>query len=156
MKTKIIFFSVLFIITNYTFGQGNENYFDINRNITLNGMEKTKEIILKVNPETKGIRFNIDCYLSVNELSIEIVDPNGKKVGSFSIESQIKSNDEKTVSNEDIYNVLISSNQEYSESVNGKINKLVRSIPGKWKIVIKPTNPVNAKIQISTRQFSEL
>lgn len=119
------------------------NKFDLNRSITLNQTSQKKEIPLDIVSNTELIRFEIDCELYYNELSIEIMDPNGNSIGNFTVENMRKyKKGQKAISGQD----------EYNEIVTGQIYKVVRSIEGKWKIVVKPKMEVSAKINIRITQ----
>jgi hypothetical protein len=84
--------------------------------VNLKGESKTKEIVVNVEKKIPVMFLIIKGGVKSGIISVEIYDPNGKKQGGFSIESD---------------------NSKIGEIVNGSINKsLKRPIIGNWKIKI--------------------
>ena len=146
MKTlkaiSITFFLILF--TNTISSQKDYDSFELSREIVLNGTSETQEITFEVKSNSRGIIFDIKCELKTNELSIKILDPNGKNIGDFTIENNVKFNQK----NKEAINT-----RKYQETVTGQIDKIAPPIIGKWKIVIEPKQAVFANILINTKQI---
>lgn len=147
MKKKAILTTILFVLTiSSLFAQNNDiTIFNLNRNIKLQSTSERKEIPLDITSNTVVLKLKIDCQLYYNELSIEIIDPNGKKMGSFTVENMRKhEKGQKATSLE----------EKYTELVAGQIDKeITNPIKGKWVIQIAPKNEVHAEINISTKQY---
>lgn len=149
MKKTAIFTTLMLLLTmSNLFAQDsffrNENKFDLNRNIILNHSSQIKEIPLNITSNTTLIKFEIYCELEYNELSIEILNPNGNIIGNFTVENMRKyKKGQKAFTRGD----------EYVETVSGQINKIVKGIEGKWKIVVKPKKEVKTKINIKVTQL---
>jgi|GEM_PF-4799636 len=141
-STRIASFFLLFM-SAYSFAQL-ESTFDLSRSITLNHTSEQKIIPLTVKDDTSHINFEVNCELLYNEIGIEIIDPAGKVLGSFTIESQVVY-DEK---NKDAVNT-----RAYQETVTGQIIKVVKGTEGTFKIIITPKGKVSSKIEIKSKQY---
>ncbi|HMR56155.1 MAG TPA: hypothetical protein PLM56_07245 [Cyclobacteriaceae bacterium] len=89
----------------------------LERNFKLDKNSKTEEIVIDIPP--KATKFDLKVWSSVSngKLTIEIYDPNGVKLGNYTVGLQAGSEKE----------------------TSGRINKYFKEpLPGAWKIKIVP------------------
>ncbi len=134
----VVFGSLIFTghaqqVTGYgqKVNRNDQTSFSLERAINLKETSTTETILIKVEKNT--IRFELDVISRVNEgkLIIEIYSPDGKKQGSFLVETQLEST--------------------MQEVANGKIKKaLLQPTPGDWKVKILPEK-VSGQVKIEAK-----
>jgi len=114
-------------------GQANQTdntEFKLTKTINLNGESEKVEIIIPVAEGKIGLTIKISSVIVGGELTIEVYDPTGEKMGNYSVGSQ---NSIKIVGK--------TYNPTQSDAISGQITKSVL-FPniGNWKINVIPKN----------------
>lgn len=130
MKKLKNIFPLLFIVFLSTTVYSQSTEFNIERKINFWDKDsKTKNITVEVKENTNSVSFNINCKVLYGNITIEILDPKGKKHGNFSVKNQM--------------NKLPLSTENNKEEVNGQINKHIGTPKaGNWIIKIIPLDAI--------------
>jgi hypothetical protein len=155
MKTSFKGFTVTFFFlllstnllvgqTNKQTGQADHTDFKLSKTINFNGESDKVEIIIPVTDRNIGLIIKIFSLIITGELTIEIFDPTGEKMGNYSVSSQ---NSIKIVGK--------TYNPTQSEAISGEITKSVISPNiGNWKVNVMPKN-AKGRIDLESIQTSE-
>lgn len=111
-------------------GQTDNTEFKLSKTINLNGESEKVEIIIPVTEKITGLSIKISSITIAGEITIEVYDPAGEKMGNYSVGSQ---NSIKVVGK--------TYNPTQNESVAGEITKSV-IFPkiGNWTVNVVPKN----------------
>lgn len=117
--------------------------FTLQKTINLNDESDKMEVTIPISESKVALQLNIASIVWAGELSIEVYDPTGEKLGDYSVGSENSINVEKT-----------KSDPTKNKGVTGQIIKTVDfPIVGKWKIIIIPKN-AKGTLEIRTNQVS--
>jgi len=140
----VLLFSIFVVSSIY--GQERTN-FSVHRNLKFYRDSEVKGVKFEVNE--KNCRFNLSINSSVKggNIKIEIIDPNNKKRGDFSVgclatlkAEEIKVDLDKKKSKS---KVTCKEKKKYYETVTGSINKSIENpTNGVWTIRVIPQNAV--------------
>ena len=117
---------MIFAFSSFGFGQ-EEVKIQKQKSLKFAGESKKAEVIIKSSSEYNYLKIAINCMLEEGDITIDIIDPNGKKQGTFTIKSDKTTN--------------IGSKTEIREMVSGSMNKVLSEpINGEWIIRAIPSS----------------
>jgi hypothetical protein len=133
MKTRTVYWVIAFLVSLTAFGQTTKEKLatqlneakqsfassvsTLERNFKLDKDSKTEEIVIDIPPRATKFELKVWSSVSNGKLTIEIYDPNGIKLGNYTVGLQASSEKE----------------------TSGRINKYFKEpLPGAWKIKIVP------------------
>lgn len=138
MKKIGLLFSLL-ISTFLLTAQDNGN---MEVNFDFKNATETKEIRIPISPDLKQLKFYFSGKIKAGRLKVVILDPNGKKEGTFRLESLTKESSAGSDKGNDIdtdaysYSIV---GDNYS-SASGSMNKdISKPMQGQWKVEITAT-----------------
>jgi len=100
--------------------------------VKLEGESGKKEVVIVVEEENPFLHLNINGSVKTGSVRVEIIDPSGKRQGSFTIENSDNGN---------------------GEMVNSSINKNIKNpSTGKWKIQVT-SEKATGNIYVSSMQM---
>lgn len=137
MKKGTVLFILSLFISSFAFCQQNEkeaSYSDTEireqRSIILDNDSDTEEVMLYMEEGTKSFRISIKSLVQAGKLTIQILDPQGKKQGNYSVGTLM--------------------NSKKQEEIMGNLEKRLKEPEaGVWKIKIIPVD-VKGQIRIET------
>ncbi|WP_236976226.1 hypothetical protein [Membranihabitans maritimus] len=142
MKTKILSIlqvSILMFLSTLSI-TAQHSSFNLNREIQLTGESNTFEISIPIAPGLKQLGITVSSSIWQGDISIELYDPRKKKIGNYSVGTQV---DDKTDPEKSRFS-------KPKETVEGRIVKVFENpIPGDWKVTIK-TEKSKGHVNIST------
>jgi len=121
------------------------------------GFDKTtevKEIMVPITPYLEAISFQFSGKIASGSLVVRILDPNGKKVGAFQLESLTRKDFKDKLDKEDPenntyrYSIIGDSSTHASGSMRKQVS---RPLKGLWKVEITATN-VSGMLESSIQQ----
>jgi hypothetical protein len=143
--TKITIGSLvlLFCLSTFTFGQDmlaiastpSGSSLRMDRQLTLVGDSKKQEIKVDMNEEFNCVWFTISSSVTGGELTIEIIDPSGTRVGKFSVGCQTDYKDKVSKVNKPLETADGTLQKKYNDVKKG--NWIVRAVPEKARGTIK-------------------
>lgn len=140
LKITASFLIMIFAFTSFGFGQ-EEVKISKQKHLTFEGESKKAEVIIKATSEYNYLKIAINCMLEEGDITMDIIDPNGKKQGTFTIKTDKTTN--------------IGSKTVIREMVSGSMNKVLSEpIKGDWIIKAIP-NSAKGKAQFNITQGFE-
>lgn len=118
------------------------------------GSTEVKEIRVPVGSGLNQLFFHFSGKIERGSLKVQILDPNGKKEGTFRLESLTRDSsknnatDVNTEDNTFAYSIVGDSNSSASGSMNKHVSK---PIPGQWKVEIS-VEKLRGKLQAKIEQ----
>lgn len=145
-----ITFLFLAVSANLLSGQSNRETkqidhteFSLSKTINLNGESDQIEVTIPISDNKVALSILIASIVWAGELTIEVYDPTGEKLGNYSVGSQNSIKTNKT-----------GSDPTKKETVTGQITKTVEfPITGNWKVLIIPKN-AKGTLDIKSNQIS--
>lgn len=141
-KITIGLLVLLFCLSTLTFGQDalasltpSGNSLRMNRKLVLVGDSKKQEIKVDMNEEYNCVWFTIESSVTGGELTIEIIDPSGTRVGKFSVGCQTDYKDKVSKHGHPLETADGKLEKKYNDVKKG--NWILRAVPEKAKGTIK-------------------
>lgn len=118
--------------------QAQSTVVDLDRKVSLEATTKTEEFAVTVGEKASRLDIMIQSWVSAGELTIEIYDPAGEKVGNFSVGNQMQTEVSVPVDGKE-------------EQVKGRISKNVKEpAQGRWVVKVIPQK-TTGKVEMRSR-----
>jgi len=145
-----ITFLILAVSVNLLLGQSNKEIkqidhteFTLLKTINLNGESDQIEVNIPISNRKIALSLTISSSVWAGELTIEVYDPTGEKLGNYSVGSKKSIQTNKAVTE-----------PTKNDSVRGQITKSVEfPMTGDWKVLIIPKN-AKGTLDIKSNQSS--
>lgn len=130
---------------------------DLNVQFNFDKTTEVKEIMVPITPYLLAANFQFSGKIESGSLKVRILDPNGKKVGEFQLESLTRKDFKDKINKEDPenntyrYSIIGDSNTPASGSMSKEVS---RPLKGLWKVEITVTN-VTGMLVSSIRQKND-